>query len=148
MDQAAHAAALDAGGTTTAVLAEGLASFEDRFSDGGVDSDSWLLASSLPPDVAWSKFHAMDRNRTIAALADAVVVVAAGTSGGSWEQGVTCLKAGKRLLVPDFDPDIAPCNRRLIAKGAAPFDPEHPEAVLSLIAAKDGAPQQLGLLGR
>jgi predicted Rossmann fold nucleotide-binding protein DprA/Smf involved in DNA uptake len=81
----------------------------------------------------------MARNATIAALADAVVVVASGLRGGSFAQGELCLDSGKRLFVPDFPDEVAPGNQRLIQGGAVPLDPETPAAVVRLLETEDSA---------
>lgn len=136
VDEVAHTSAIDAGGSTTAVLAEGLIRFKpkSRFMEGY--PDSVLLVSAFEPDAQWTSFRAMERNATIAALADAVVVVAAAMKGGSWEQAQLCLKAGKRLFVPDLPPGVAPANERLIALGAEPFDPKDPSVILAQVGVR------------
>ena len=130
VDETAHASAIAAGGTTTIVAAEGLLSFRPKARLNLSDSDSFLLVSQFEPAARWSGFRAMERNTTIAALSDAVVVVAADTKGGSWAQGNLCLKANKPLLVPDVPREVAPGNQRLIELGAIPLDPHAPERVL------------------
>jgi predicted Rossmann fold nucleotide-binding protein DprA/Smf involved in DNA uptake len=72
--------------------------------------------------------EAMQRNQTIAALSDAVLVVVADIKGGSWAQANLCLKAGKKLLVPDGPPSVAAGNQKLIQAGAVPVDPKDPSA--------------------
>jgi predicted Rossmann fold nucleotide-binding protein DprA/Smf involved in DNA uptake len=63
----------------------------------------------------------MQRNSTIAALSDRVVVMAAGKSGGSWEMAQLCLKRKKPLFVLDVEPDVSEGNQMLIRAGAIPF---------------------------
>jgi len=82
--------------------------------------DDVCIVSEFPPDAPWSGPRAMQRNSTIAALSDTVVVIAAGESGGSWEMGQLCLKKGKRLFVLETSDDAAPGNRKLIRAGAEP----------------------------
>jgi predicted Rossmann fold nucleotide-binding protein DprA/Smf involved in DNA uptake len=81
----------------------------------------------------------MQRNSTIAGLADRVLVAAAGTSGGSWEMAQLCLKRKKSLFVLDLDPETAPGNQKLIQMGATPVDLSEPEVVLT----EDQAPLTL-----
>lgn len=130
VDQTAHSAALNDGGSTTAVLAEGLLGVSPRLGSDSADEGSFLFVCGFKPDARWTVYQAMERNKWIAALADAVIVVASGIRGGSWSQGQLCLDAGKRLIVPDFSEDIAPGNRRLIEQGAVPLDPHDPESIL------------------
>lgn len=132
IDETAHRVATGSGGTATAVLAEGIAV------PGGkgqqlLGADGVLVVSEFDPSARWSRFQAMARNRTISWLADAVVVVAAGIKGGSWEQGQLCLKAGVPLFIPDFPEDVAPGNRRLIIAGAIPLDVRDPAGAASIV---------------
>jgi len=72
----------------------------------------------------------MQRNRTICGLVQALVVVEAGTSGGTWEAGLEALKLGIPLFVLDF-PEPAPSaqgNPLLLKKGGEPL-PCHPGEV-------------------
>jgi DNA processing protein len=140
IDSAAHSAALQAGGSTIAVLAEGIdAATSKTRSLLAVDDERVLIVSSYAPQDAWTPRRAMARNATIAALADAVVVVASGLRGGSLAQGELCLDRGKRLLVPDFPGEVAPGNQQLIRGGAVPLDPDTPAAVVRLLETEDSA---------
>ncbi len=85
IDGAAHRAALRAGGVTVAFLAGGL----DRFYPAG-HSDllrqiaaSGIVLSEAPCGAAPTKWRFLQRNRLIAALADATLVVEAGWRSGS-----------------------------------------------------------------
>ena len=147
VDQAAHNGALEAEGTTTAVLAEGILGLEASLDVTDL-GDRVLLVSGFEPDAPWTPARAMERNTYIAALADAVVIVSAGLRGGSWEQGRLCLKASKRLLVVDLPAEIAPGNDRLIELGAEPLPRHHPELILeSLMSQVEPEPPQIGLFG-
>lgn len=86
VDRRAHEAALDAGGRTTVVLGSGLgrphpASNRPLF-ERAVDAGSCVVAE-LPPSVCARAYTFPRRNRLIAALADAVVVVQAGAVSGA-----------------------------------------------------------------
>ena len=74
--------------------------------------------SQFQPRIPWSGPGAMQRNATIAALSDHVVIIAAGESGGSWEMGQLCLKKKKPLFVLDIRGDEGPGNQKLIRAGA------------------------------
>lgn len=136
IDEAAHAGALSVDGTTTAVLAEGFTGFTPRAGLQAGERDSVLFVSGFEPDAPWKGFRAMERNTTIAALSDAVVVVSAGTKGGSWEQGKLCLSAGKPLYVPHVSADSAPGNEALIRMGGIPLQPNDPEGVPAVISSR------------
>ncbi|MGH7542487.1 MAG: DNA-processing protein DprA [Gemmatimonadota bacterium] len=149
IDETAHKGALYAGGTTTAVLAEGLSNFSPRPGLKGADPDRILVISGFRPARKWTIYQAMERNNWIAALAQAVVVIASDVRGGSWTQARLCLKAGKRLLVPDFTEAVAPGNRALIKQGALPIDPEDPRSVLEFVDSTEvGSPDdQISFMG-
>jgi len=86
IDAAAHVGALDAGGQTVVVLGTGLDApypsrhrplFERIVAGGGA------LVSSFQPGVPLRRWHFPRRNRVLAGLADAVVIVEASPSSGS-----------------------------------------------------------------
>ena len=125
VDAAAHTGALDAGGPTVAVLGCGLdvaypwgnTGLFRRILDAG-----GALAGEHPPGDRPRAAHFPARNRLIAALAEAVVVVEAGGRSGSL---ITARAAGGRgggrlLAVPGspWDSGAAGCND-LIRDGAA-----------------------------
>ena len=122
VDSAGHQGAIDAGGDTIGVMASGLDNGGRHWQPDSLDDV--CIVSEFPPDAPWSGPRAMQRNSTIAALSDTVVVIAAGESGGSWEMGQLCLKKGKPLFVLDVESDTAPGNRKLIRAGAKPLPPD------------------------
>ena len=85
IDTHAHTGALDAEGNTIAVLGCGIdvyypqrnARLQDRISEEG------LLISEFTPGDPAMQYHFLQRNRLIAALASAVVVVEAGSRSGT-----------------------------------------------------------------
>lgn len=85
IDGMAHRAALASGGTTVAVLAGGL----DRFYPSGHEAlltrivESGLVLSEVPPGTPPTKWRFLQRNRLIAALSRATVVLEAGWRSGS-----------------------------------------------------------------
>lgn len=128
-DEQAHASTVTAGGRTIAVLAEGFSRFHLRPSLRQVDPDCLLLVSGFDPEDSWSVYRAMQRNVSIAALSEFVIVVAASERGGSFGQGELCLRTGKKLLVPDFPVTVAAGNRKLIEMGGVAIDSETPESI-------------------
>lgn len=124
VDLATHRAALLAGGTTTLVLAEGILHFRVKKEIEPVwDWERALVVSEFLPGVPWSAHNAMQRNRTICALSRAMVLIEAGSKGGSIEAGRTCLKLGIPLFAPVYGgmPPEATGNRDLLAQGARPL---------------------------
>jgi DNA protecting protein DprA len=128
VDQAAHQAALEAGGQTVFVLPEGILNFRAR--PGLADllgEDNFVVLSEFPPKLPWSVANAMQRNRTICGLVHALVVIEAGTSGGTWEAALTAIALGIPLFVLDY-PNPAPSglgNPLLLKRGGQPL-PCHP----------------------
>lgn len=85
IDSAAHYGALDAGGKTIAVLPYGLSRFSVRRELAGVfDAESFLAASELPPSYGFTARNALRRNTILASLAEAVIVIEPGDTGGTW----------------------------------------------------------------
>jgi DNA processing protein len=119
VDHAAHRGALASGGTTTAVLAEGIARFKPRSGLAG-DPHSLLVISEFPPDARWHAHQAMTRNATVAGLSRAVVVARSGPQGGTREMIRLCRRTGLPVLAP---------------RGA--IDPEAREGVVELDADVD-----------
>jgi DNA processing protein len=124
VDAAAHAGALDAGGRTVVVVGCGLDVPYPRANTGlfaRVQGAGGTLVSEHPPATQPRAAHFLPRNRLIAALATAVVVVEAAEDSGSLS---TARAAGSRgaghvLVLPGapWDPGAAGCNH-LIRDGA------------------------------
>jgi DNA processing protein len=124
VDAAAHAGALDAGGRTVVVLGFGLDVPYPRANTGlfaRVRAAGGTLASEHPLATPPRAAHFLPRNRLIAALSAAVVVVEAAEDSGSLS---TARAAGSRglghvLVLPGapWDPGAAGCNQ-LIRDGA------------------------------
>ena len=123
-DSAAHQAALDAGGRTVAVLGcgadvvypRGAAPLLARIAKAGA------VISELEwghPPAKWT-FRA--RNRIIAGLASALLVVEAGLGSGTFITADYALDAGRTVMVVPgsiFAPECAGSNR-LLSQGATP----------------------------
>ena len=124
VDAAAHAGALDAGGRTVVVLGCGLDFPYPRANTGlfaRVRAAGGTLVSEYPPATRPRAANFLPRNRLIAALSAAVVVVEAAEDSGSLS---TARAAGSRgaghiLVLPGapWDPGAAGCNQ-LIRDGA------------------------------
>lgn len=86
VDAIAHRAALDAGGTTIAVLANGLDAIypaaHARLAKEIVEKGGAIL-SEYPPGVEARSFQFLARNRLVSGLADAVVVTEAAARSGT-----------------------------------------------------------------
>ncbi len=134
IDAAAHAGALRAGGATIAVLPEGLGGFRARPELRSLlGAGHALFLSQFPPDAGWTPFQAMARNKLVAALADAMVVVRCGPErdhrnrrSGTFDAARAALGLGVPLYVAvPSSPAMAPeGSQALIRLGAVPWQPE------------------------
>jgi predicted Rossmann fold nucleotide-binding protein DprA/Smf involved in DNA uptake len=124
VDAAAHAGALEAGGPTVAVLGCGLDVPYPRANTGlfaRVRDAGGTLVSEHPPGTQPRAANFLPRNRLIAALSAAVVVVEAAEESGSLStaRAAGSRGAGHLLVLPGapWDPGAAGCNQ-LIRDGA------------------------------
>jgi len=106
VDALAHEAALDAGGRTIAVLGGGLgrpypASSRPLF-DRILAAGSCLV-SEYPPSAPPARHHFPERNRLVAALSDAVVVVQAGARSGALITAQWAVRTGRPLFAVPAD---------------------------------------------
>lgn len=101
IDGMAHRAALASGGATTAVLAGGI----DRLYPSGHEAlltrvaEQGLLLSEVPCGTAPTKWRFLQRNRLIAALSAATVVVEAGRRSGALNTSGHALDMGRPVGV-------------------------------------------------
>ena len=129
IDGAAHAAALDAGGTTVAVMGTGFdriyprehAPLAERIAASGA------LATEFGPGIPPAPENFPRRNRIIAALADVVIVVEAALRSGALITARLALALGREVL-------------------AVPGRVGDPMAAGTLALLRDGAPPALGAL--
>ena len=122
VDRIAVDAALSAGGTGVAVLAESLEeTIRRREAREHVVRGTLTLVTPMHPAAPFSVGAAMGRNKLIYALAAWAVVVSsdAGT-GGTWAGAAENLKAGWVPLFVRSDASVPHGNRDLIAEGAHP----------------------------
>ena len=87
VDAAAHQAALDAGGTTIAILAGGLHKIypagHQNLAQQIVESGGAII-SEWEPGVEAHKYHFLARNRLVSGIADAVIVTEAAERSGTF----------------------------------------------------------------
>ncbi|MCM3778976.1 DNA-processing protein DprA [Microbacterium hydrocarbonoxydans] len=118
IDGAAHRAALGVGGTTVAVLAGGV---DRAYPQGHRDllqriAEAGAVVSEVPCGTAPTKWRFLSRNRLIAALGDATVVVEAGWRSGSLNTAGHAATLGRPLGAvpgPVTSPASAGCHRLL-----------------------------------
>lgn len=119
IDGAAHAGALQAGGTTVAVLGSGHARLYPRVHAGlaaEIVRTGGAVIAELPPDTPPRPAGFPRRNRIIAGLSDATLVVEAGARSGALITASWALEQGRRVFVvpgPIERPQSVGCNRLL-----------------------------------
>ena len=125
-DGLAHRTCLDAGGTTVAVIGNGLNDIYPHRNQGlanDIINSGGAIISEYPPDAPVYPNHFLERNRLISALADVVVVIEAGERSGTLNTASHALAQGREVMaVPGniTSPLSRGCNK-LIAEGAAPI---------------------------
>lgn len=109
VDSEAHLGALEADGTTTIVLSNGINQLHQKnaFKDFNWDRDI-LTVSQFDPDSKWQAYYAIERNKLVCALSKAVVVIesgpkqdAEGKRSGTFITAKTALELNLPLFVID-----------------------------------------------
>lgn len=101
IDAAAHHAAIGAGGRTLAVLGSGLdrpypAANRNLFN---AIVKNHLAVSQFPPGTPPARKNFVLRNRTMALLSDATVIIEAGQTSGTVHQGWEAIRLGRPLFL-------------------------------------------------
>ena len=121
VDLASHIAALEAGGTTTLVLATGLTRWFLKSDIAPFwDWKRVLLVSEFEPNEVWTPAHAFQRNGTVCRLSQAVIVAEAAKISGTMNTVRQCLKREIPLFAVVYDnmEDFAQGNAEAIQLGA------------------------------
>jgi DNA processing protein len=136
IDGAAHRGAIGAGGPTVAVLGCGIDLAYPAGHSGLIDgiASAGLLVSEYPPGTTPARHRFLVRNRLIAALSSATVVVEAGVRSGARNTATTAAALGKTVMAvpgPITSPMSVGCHDLLRTGGAvvAGSIPEILEAV-------------------
>lgn len=125
IDSIAHRGALEAGGTTIAVLANSVDTIYPRsHADlaAAIISGSGAILSEYEPPTEPRGYRFLERNRIVSGLADAVVVVEAAARSGTLNTAAHALEQGRELFVVPGNitsPLSAGCNS-LLKQGAHP----------------------------
>ncbi len=123
-DLAAHCGALAVNGATTFVLVEGILNFRIKPEVAQpLNEENYVAVSEFPPETRWIARNAMQRNRTICGLSDAMIMVESGLSGGTFAAGETTLQLNQPLFVVEYGepPKSAEGNRYFLDKDARPL---------------------------
>ncbi|MEX1024526.1 MAG: DNA-processing protein DprA [Planctomycetota bacterium] len=131
IDQAAHRAALDAGGGTIAVLGSGVDRPWPRDPIAGELAAQGLLLSEYAPGQAPRRHHFPLRNRLISGLARGVLVVEAAYASGSLITARWAVEQGREVwaLPGRVDQPMAHGTHRLLREGAILV--EHPDELFT-----------------
>lgn len=126
VDAIAHRAAVEANGTTLAVLANGLSYIyptahkqlaEQIAKQGGA------IISEYEPEVEARAHQFLERNRIVSGLADAVIITEAAARSGTMSTAAHALEQGKEVFVVPGNitsPMSSGCNQ-LLKQGATPL---------------------------
>lgn len=101
IDTAAHRAAMEAAGRTIAVIGTSLDQSYPR-SNAALQTEiarNHLVVSQFPSGYPTTKANFPLRNRTMALIVDASVIVEAGDSSGTLSQGWEALRLGRSLFI-------------------------------------------------
>ncbi|HPF13839.1 MAG: DNA-protecting protein DprA [Planctomycetes bacterium] len=150
VDQAAHLGCLDAQGATIAVLGNGVDEPWPRFDGLARLMAHGVLLSEHPPGQGPRRHHFPLRNRLIAGLCDAVLVIEAAHASGSLITAHWALEQGREVfaLPGRVDHPMAQGSLRLLREGARAVG--SPEQVLADLGhsvpmeAEQGSPRPTG----
>lgn len=137
VDAIAHRAALDAGGITIAVQANGLSKIYPRSNEmlgRAITENSGAIISEYEPNMPAMAHQFLERNRIVSGLADAIIITEAAIKSGTMSTASHALAQGKEVFVVPGNitsPMSAGCNE-LIKQGAQPITSI--EDVLQIIA--------------
>ena len=150
IDAIAHRAALDAGGTTIAVQANGLAKlrpFTNRQLGEDIIAQGGAIISEYEPNEPPYLVRFLERNRIVSGLSDAVLITEASSRSGTLNTARNALEQGKEVFVVPGNitsPSSAGCNA-LLRQGATPVTKV--EDIIEVIAPELLKPQAALALG-
>lgn len=125
VDAIAHKAALEAGGRTIAVQANGLDQLypsTNRQLAERILTNNGAVISEYEPGTPPMQHRFLERNRIVSGLADAIIITEAAARSGTLNTAAHALEQGKELFVVPGNitsPLSAGCNT-LLKQGAAP----------------------------
>jgi DNA processing protein len=145
IDTAAHEGALDAGGRTVAVIGTPLDKFYPRENQALQQHlmQDHLVISQFPVGMPTQRKNFPLRNRTMALISHATVIIEAGESSGSLSQGWEALRLGRALFIAHSvvnNPDLR-WPDEMLSYGAKFLSDSTVEELLSMLPGK--APAEL-----
>lgn len=151
VDFTAHLEALRSGGTTTAILSEGIAGFVHKKEIRQyITASNTAVVSQFVPRARWAAHNAMARNKLVIALSDAIVVMTSGPErdennrmSGTFDAGSNAHQMGIPIFVvsPSWFPVSPQGNKDLIRRGCTEWDPS--SGIGSIISAMNRGPLTL-----
>lgn len=123
VDGIAHRAALEAGGTTIAVLANGLPQIYPATHKDLADQilkEGGAILSEYEPETLARSYQFLQRNRIVSGLSDAIIITEAAARSGTLNTAMHALEQGKEVFVVPGNitsPLSAGCNT-LLKQGA------------------------------
>lgn len=126
IDGITHRAALEAGGTTIAVLANGLPTIQPATHKSLADDiikKGGAIISEYEPETSARPFQFLERNRIVSGLSDAIIITEAAAHSGTLNTAMHALEQGKEVLVVPGNitsSQSVGCNK-LIKQGAHPI---------------------------
>lgn len=102
VDAIAHSAALEANGTTIAILGNALPEIAPRTNRGiaeAIVEQGGALLSEYEPEARVFPSNFLERNRLVAGLSDAIVITEATTRSGTLNTAAHALEQGKEVFV-------------------------------------------------
>ena len=140
IDTAAHRAAIDAGGRTIAVLGTPLSkSYPAENAElQRLIMSEYLCLSQFPPGRPTQPRDFPLRNRTMALISDATVIVEAGVTSGSISQGWEALRLGRGLFIAESlvnNPKL-PWPKEMMGYGAQVLSSETMEEFFETLPAR------------
>lgn len=136
-DAIAHQAAIDAGGTTIAILANSVETYYPRTNQQLAEriiASGGAILSEYEPVVAPRDFQFLARNRIVSGLSDAVIVTEAAIRSGTLATVARALEQGREVFaVPgNITSPLSAGSNNMIKQGAFPVT--NAEDVLAVIA--------------
>lgn len=137
VDAIAHRSALEAGGTTLAILGNGLPALQpstNRSLGESIISSGGAVLTEYEPDTPALLHHFLARNRIVSGLSDAIIITEAAARSGTLNTAMHALEQGREVFVVPGNITSsmsAGCNL-LLRQGATPVTSA--EDVLEIIA--------------
>ena len=135
IDTVAHQAAIEAGGNTIAVLGTPLSRAYPKENKGLLDTikRAHLAVSQFPEGYPSQPKNFPIRNRTMALISDATIIIEASEKSGTRHQGWEALRLGREVFILDNVVDNVGWAKEMMEYGAISLSREQMDDVFSEI---------------